>query len=97
MLVGTTIVGAAGVGVSLTYGEVAGVVVVVLAGAELLDVFVPEEVGLGSNVGFTRISSSSDSDSTAAYIAARSTSSSSESLSRSAYTNLCTLVSRTTS
>jgi len=65
-----------GVGVSLTDGEVTGVVVAVVAGAEVLDVFVPEEVGLGSNVEFTRISSSSDSDSTAAYIAARSTSSS---------------------
>ena len=54
MFVGTTIVGAAGVGVSLTDGEVTGVVVVVLAGAELLDVFVPGEVGLGSNEGFTR-------------------------------------------
>ena len=71
--------------------------VAVVAGAEVLDVFGPEEVGLGSNVEFTRISSSSDSDSTAAYIAARSTSLSSESLSRSAYTNLCTLVSRITS
>ena len=67
MLVGTTIVAAAGVGASLTDGEVTGVVVAVVAGAEVPDAFVPEEVGLGSNVESTRISSSSDSDSTAAY------------------------------
>ena len=39
---------------------------------------------LGSNVESTRISLSSDSDSTAAYIATKSTSLSSESFSRSA-------------
>ena len=68
-----------------------GAVVAVVAGAGVFVAVVLEEMGLGVdslglNVESTRISSSSDSDSTAAYIAAKSISLSSEeeSLSKSA-------------